>query len=231
MATDVVFREVAKDRLYYDRWHYSMNFYVPEASALRELDHDNIDHVIRARQRWRELSQRRRNRSNILITGHARHQITELTITNLHALADVLIRTPYEFKSVVSINTVWVYTNNVALFDEILDLNFVMLPAFSQAVIRRPRNTVVLRNPRHSQRSYFRMAKLTADQKNQLVRFFRNSQSYVRLSPALTQWLDNSFLRLQDYFFVDHSTDQWQTLLNLVHPGLIRKTMQIQQTK
>lgn len=231
MITSHRFRPVAKDRWYYDRWQYVMSFYVPEVNALRELDHDVIDHVIRARQRWRELSQHRRNRSNILITGHGRQIINELTIRNLHALADVLIHSQYEFKSVVSINTMWVYSNDTELFDELMALDFVLIPSFSQAVITRARNTIQLRNPKHSQRSYLRMVKMSAEQKAQLSRFLRNSQTYVRLSPALTSWLDNKFMRLQDYFFVDHSGDQWLTLLNLVHPGLIRKTLQIQQTK
>jgi hypothetical protein len=64
-----------------------------------------------------------------------------------------------------------------------------------------------------------------------LVKFLQNHQNTVRLSPALTQWLPLSFNRTQDYFFVDYDSPLWLTMLALVHPGLIRKTMQIIQAK
>ena len=41
------------------------------------------------------------------------------------------------------------------------------------------------------------------------------------------QWVQEPFTRLQDYYFVDHDSLQWLTLVSLVSPGLIRKTMQI----
>jgi hypothetical protein len=58
------------------------------------------------------------------------------------------------------------------------------------------------------------------------VNFLAN-QPMVRLSPALTQWIDLKFTRTQDYFFIDYNTTAWLTMLSLVTPGLIRKTLQI----
>jgi hypothetical protein len=91
----------------------------------------------------------------------------------------------------------------------------------------RPKNTIQLRNPRHQFRTYFAMCKLTLDQRFKLEEFLITQSAHVRLSPGLARWVDTSFNRTQDYFFVDHDTESWRTLLSLVHPGIIRKTVQI----
>jgi hypothetical protein len=92
--------------------------------------------------------------------------------------------------------------------------------------VNRPKNTIRLKDPQHQWRSYFKIGKLTTEQKTQLVNFLAN-QSDIRISPALTQWIDLKFTRTQDYFFVDYNTTTWLTMLSLVTPGLIRKTLQI----
>jgi exopolyphosphatase/guanosine-5'-triphosphate,3'-diphosphate pyrophosphatase len=51
------------------------------------------------------------------------------------------------------------------------------------------------------------------------------------LPAALEAWLDDPFLRTQDYFFVDHDSEAWPTMLALVQPGVIRKTLAIVTAK
>ena len=97
-------------------------------------------------------------------------------------------------------------------------------------MINRPQNTIYLKNPQHQFRSYFKITKLTQDQKTHLTGFLLN-QHTVRLSPALDEWIVGPFNRTQDYFFVDHNEMSWLTMLGLVRPGLIRKTQHIIQTK
>jgi hypothetical protein len=103
--------------------------------------------------------------------------------------------------------------------------------SFTEAVINKPRDVVLLKNPKHTHRSYFRYKKITQQQKHNLVKFLENQQNFVRLSPSLLDWLDNRFFRSQDYFFIDHDGVNWLTMLSLVCPDIIRKTMQIEQAK
>ena len=53
----------------------------------------------------------------------------------------------------------------------------------------------------------------------------------MRLAPSLVSWMDQPYLRTQDYFFVDHDSEAWPTMLALVQPGVIRKTQQIVTAK
>ena len=227
------FKLVVKDRLFYNRFEYAIGFHLDEVSCLRELDHAYIDSMIERRITWREIALQRvkNNKSSPYTILARRHkEITEKTISDLHGLANILLTTFADFKLVVSVSNAHVYTNDQTLIDQISDLSGVTQKDYTRAVICRPKDTIRLKNPRHEFRSYIKRIKLTDEQKTHLINFLVN-QPTARVSPALTTWLISKFHRTQDYFFIDHTGMSWLTMLSLVHPGLIRKTMQIIPTK
>ena len=234
------FKSVVKDRLFYNRFEYCIGFQLDEASCLREsLEHNRIDRMIERRIAWREIAQQRfvgtvRSTlfpgANQTIIARRQKEITEQTISNLHDLAEILLTTVLDFKLVVSVDQGHVYTNDLNLLDQINALPALTHKEYSQAIIGRPKDTIQLKDPKHQFRSYFKITKLTHEQKNQLIAFLSN-QSTIRLSPALKHWITVPFNRTQDYFFIDHNEMSWLTMLSLVRPGLIRKTQQIIQAK
>jgi hypothetical protein len=186
--------------------------------------------MLERRKQWREIAQQR------WVAGRQKHgtimsrrwkDITETTTADLHALATVLLTTQVDFKLVVSVNQGYVYTNDTGLIDQLDRMVELTGKTYTQAQVVRPKNTIQLCNPQHQFRTYFAMCKLTVDQRVSLEEFLITQSAHVRLSPALARWVDTSFNRTQDYFFVDHDTESWCTLLSLVQPGLIRKTMHI----
>ena len=210
---------------------------IDEASCLRDLSHEEIDLTIERRREWREIALQRWNKTGSIlgqkhhnILGRRRKEITNETVENLHTLAEILLTTTSDFKLVVSVNQGHVYTNDLSFIKQLRQLNFLTRKYYSRAEINRPKNTIQLKNPKHQFRSYFKIIKLTADQRNHLTGFLLN-QHTARLSPALTEWISGPFTRTQDYFFVDHNEMSWLTMLALVHPGIIRKTQQIIQAK
>lgn len=230
------FKPVVKDRLFYNRFEYVIGFTVDEASALRELSHTEIDLTMTRRRDWVEIAQQRWNTGKKIlgkhnILGRRRKEITNETVENLHSLAELLLTTTADFKLVVSVNHGHVYTNDLTLIDQLDQLNFLAKKYYSQAQVDRPKNTIRLKNPQHKYRSYFKITKLTTEKKDHLMDFLYNQRDYVRVSPALQRWIDQPFNRTQDYFFVDYDNSSWVTMLALVSPGLIRKTMQIIPTK
>lgn len=205
-----------------------MGFYLEEVSCLRDLDHAYIDDMIQRRRTWREIARQRwAGQKAGTILGRTYRDITDDTVENLHALAEMLITAPQEFKLVVSMNQAHVYTNDVLLIDRLDRLSILQYKTFAQAQVVRPRNTIALKKARHRFRSYFKLRTLTAQQKDHLEAFLDNHADHVRVSPAFREWLAVPFNRIQDYFFVDHDTESWLTMLNLVVPGSIRKTMHI----
>jgi len=224
------FSPVRKDRLFYNQFEYCIGFCLDEASCLRYLDHGQIDALIERRRQWQEITQQRwvngQQKHGIILRRQWR-PITEKTVADLHAVAEQLLIASSKFKLVVTVNQGYVYTNDLALIDVLNAMPELTHKSLTQALVTRAKNTMQLKNPQHQFRSYFKLTKLTTIQKDQLMNFLHNQQSHVRLSPALQRWLTQSFNRTQDYFFVDHNTENWLTMLTLVQPGIIRKTMHI----
>jgi len=229
-----MFKLVVKDRLFYDRFEYCVRFHLDEVNCLRTLDHAYIDTMIERRIAWRSIQQTLTpNRSTGAVAtmlSNRSNKIDKITIEHLHTLADVLLTTPANFKLVVSSFTGYVYANDLTLIDCVSKLPGMTNVEYSRAIVGRPKNTIQLKNPRHQWRSYFKIGKLTTEQKTYLTNFLAN-QSDIRISPALTQWINFKYTRTQDYFFIDYNEPAWLTMLSLVQPGLIRKTLEIIPTK
>jgi hypothetical protein len=205
-----------------------MSFELDEVACLRDLNHGNIDTTIQKRKTWREMTQQRwvnnKRPTNVNIN---RRPITQDTVKNLHKVAEILLTTPVDFKLVVSVNQAWVYVNNLDLIDQLDNLPVLQHKIYNQVQINRPRDTLRLRNSNYKFRTFFRLIKLTTEEKRTLAMFLNNQQRHVKLSPSLKKWILNPFNRLQDYFFVDYTASSWLTMLSLVHPGLVRKTLHI----
>ena len=229
MPTNLEFKSVTKDRLFYSRFQYCLGFSLDEVTCLRELDHTNIDDLIQRRKQWQEVAQQRwiNGRQNTTILRRRWKDITEKTVTDLHSVADVLVATKAEFKLVVSVHQGYVYTNDLDLLAKLDGMPELTCKTYTQAQIDRPENTIRLKKSNYNFRSYFRARHLSAQEKQQLVNFLNTQQDFIRTSPAMMQWVQEPFTRLQDYYFVDHDSPQWLTLISLVCPGIIRKTMQI----
>jgi hypothetical protein len=223
--SNLKFKSVVKDRLFYNQYNYCIGFYLDEVSCLRELNHQYIDGIIVRRKQWREISLQRWNvtQSNKHIITRRSKEITDETVANLHELTDILLRSRVDFKLITSVSQAWVYTNNVELIEELSQFDFLIGQQYTQAVVNRPKNTIKLRAPTHRFRSYLRSIKLTDEEKVCLINFFKN-QTDIRISPALTRWIEDRWYRTQDYFFVDHDSEAWLLMLALVKPGMIRKT-------
>ena len=221
-----MFKPIIKDRLFYSQFEYCVRFHLEEVSCLRTLDHAQIDSMIERRIAWRSISQTMTNRPLITQLSNQSNKITETTVKNLHVLADLLLTTPANFKLVVSAFTGYVYANDRMLIDQVAKLPGVSYVEYTQAVVGRPRDTIQLRDPKYQWRSYFKVGKLTTEQKTHLKNFLAN-QPGIRISPALKNWINYKFTRTQDYFFIDYNDPAWLTMLGLVLPGLIRKTLEI----
>ena len=234
------FKSVEKDRLFYDHFQYCISFGLAEISCLREqeLDRDRIGLMLERRKQWREVAQQRwvtlgqkNNNSQQTILTRRWNEITDEIEQNLYDFADILRNSGTDFKLVVSTDYGWVYTNSLELISRLKLMRVLTGKKYSEAVVDRPKNTILLKNPRHRFRSYFKITKITSEQKDMLINFLNNQQSSIRISPALTAWMPTIFHRTQDYFFVDHNEMSWLTMLALVHPGIIRKTHQILPAK
>ena len=209
---------VSRDRLFYDVYEYCVSFGMVEASALRGLNPERIDRVITMRRSFRSI---------ITWSSEKKLSITDQHVLDLHTLCTFLSQATESFKLVVSGDRAWVYAKDWEFLKTVAQSPGVIRPQYSRAIIDRPVDTIVLKNPCHAQRIYFREQAVSPGQKEQLIAFFNNHRDNVRLSPSLTKWLQWPTRRIYSYFFVDYDHNSWPLMISLVHPGLIRKTVQL----
>lgn len=216
------FKPVLKDRFFHNQFEYSVSFRLREAHGLRSLNHEDIDVMLD----W--ISSRSSYYSTFSMQHEARSKsITSEVRANLHNAVDFFTTVTVPHKLAVTTHQGTVFFNDLSIVDQLNNLPGVTVTDARQARINRPPNTVLLNNPRHSHRTYFKFFKITAEQKRNLGQFFQN-QTEIRLSPGLKEWFDTPYSRLQDYHFIDHQGSGALLMLSLVVPGAIRKTLEIQ---
>ena len=217
-----------RSSLYYDQYEWCVTINLSEASCLRYLDANRFERAIVNAKYWAE---------------HDRWTDRIWTVikeTALRESRDVLLTEIKPFKTVVSFNTVCIYTNHRGLADRLIDLgnDGIHMRLVRRAVISKPANVVQLRESKYAYRTYLRERKYTKDQRDMLANFLHSRQDTLRVSPALDEWVNGTFVGYirnlsysRSYYFVDHDHPNEGTMLSLVMPGIVRKTMPIETTK
>ena len=215
-----------RSSLYYDQYRWCVNFIISEGHCLRDLDEKKFEHAIKNAKYWSRHYQDDK-------TWDKRGTEAALRWTR-----NFLLDTGQPFKTVVSSNFVYVYTNDADLGQRLYEngVEGVRLRHIREAVVSRPNDRVQLRESKYAYRTYFRERLCDDTQKAMLQNFFESRQGTFRISPGLRDWLKNAAprwmnRRIQSYHFVDHDHPNEGTMISLVMPGIVRKTMPIETTK
>ena len=216
-----------RSSLFYDQYRWCITINVSEAHCLRCLETVRFEAAIRQAKYWAE---------NDRWTDRTWTMTKE---TALRETRDVLLAETTPFKTVVSFNTVSIYTNHRKLADRLIDLgnDGVHMRLVREAMISKPAGVIQLQESKYAYRTYFKERKYTRDQRDMLKNFLDSRQDTLRVSPALSDWINGNvgyILNLnysRSHYFVDHDHPNEGTMLSLVMPGIVRKTMPIETTK
>ena len=231
MPTESLLYKIKTDdrsSLYYNQYEWCITMNISEASCLRYLEPGRFEAAIRNAQHWAE---------NAKWTDRAWSVTKE---TALRETREVLLAETAPFKTVISFMIVSVYTNHRDLADRLVALgnDGVRVRLVRQAVISRPANVVQLRESKYAYRTYFKERKYTQEQRLMLANFLNSRKDTLHPCGSLMSWLTGQFpgyvLNLnysRAHYFVDHDHPNEGTMISLVMPGIVRKTMPIQTTK
>jgi hypothetical protein len=127
---------------------------------------------------------------------------------------------------------VFVYSNDMIHFDQLVNLDVYDSLSITEVKLDRPRGTVKARYPGFQIRAYFRPTHITQQQRDNLTNFVQSNEPQLRTNIGLERFLTldpgrMSYLTLRDYFFVDLVDERLLSVLELMCPGLVRKTMDI----
>lgn len=204
---------------------------MPEVSCLRDYHKSDIDLFTLWSRIDHVLDQRKKFDNYIRYTGSSFTRSTGQHYdvphrSNLKDLAGVLIDNRSKIKFVITGSWAYVYSNDLEFLQAVSELWYVSCCSFTEIKINRPRDTVRLRKSKHKFRIYFPDMWITAEQKASIVSFL-TSQEDIRMSPSLNIWCRSLYYWTQRSHFIDCNTASLGLALQLIHPRLVRKTLQI----
>ena len=210
------FVPVSKDRLFYDQYEYSICVAMPEAGVLRAKSAQALLESIA----WRNTQRAGWGAGNT-ISGQARE--------NLISMFDELELVRDQIKLIVSYGIVYVYSNNISVLKRLADLSYVRFLHATQAVVDRPRDVVLINNPKFQYRSYFKERYIEPEDRDRLLNFVDLRGDTFKITNTLRAHLKrNQWHWVQRHHFIEHNDAKDITMLSLVVPGLIRKTVPVQ---
>jgi hypothetical protein len=205
-----------RDSPYYKDYHYSAQFYLQNAPAIRNLSHSGIDAYVNYRKELRAYTNWDR-------------QITPANEQKLHNVCNLFLGFIEPCKRMVYSSHVYFYTNcfedlkSVAQHPDVKHFEAV------KADICLPKDVVLLKDPKRKFRTYFKERWIPEGQTPILRNFLLNRQDCYDFTPMFKQRLANwDRFYTMSHFFIDHDDPKDLLMLELVVPGLIRKTMPIQ---
>lgn len=201
-----------RSSLYYGQFRYSARFYLKHASCLRANDHSVIDSILAMRMRW--------PRSNDIID--------ETVVRNVHQVFDQLLGVQNDYKKTISSHWLYFYTNHIEDIETLNTGPMRQVGNVGQANVTRQHGTVSQVNPKYQYRTYCFSHKPTQYQMESLKQFVKNSGSDIKVSPGFRDCINGSkYIWIMDHYFIDYNDTKIQTMLALINPRLIRKTMPI----
>lgn len=222
----MITEKVRRCQLYFGVWGLCIKYHLPDAFALRSLNHKHIAQLITSRRIWAQ---------RVNHGGSWRHpnmQPDATVVQDLHTWCDFLTINSIAKKITFFGDFMYLYCNDQELISQLQTLPGSISKITEVSVQGDPRK-IYLKTPQHRYRSFFRYRKISLIQKQNLAQCLQAQQQDLKLSRSLHQWLDHDrvLLPIQEYFFLDHDSPTLVTLLSLIDPGLIRKTMPIEADK
>jgi len=221
-------KQESRNKLYYDKYQYCLQFYFPELSAIRGKTHSSVDHALDSRAWARQI-----NFGGSWRYGGMIPEITEELRTDCHLLCAFFINVPNDHKLTISMETGYFYTNHIQDITDLLNFPQVMMEELREALVDIPRNSILIKSSDHKLRTYFKSQHLTTiEQKQQLENLLLN-QNQIRLSPGFIEWFTRfEFSKyLADHYFIDHDDTGILTMVSLVCPIKIKYTLNIIRDK
>ena len=220
-----------RDRLFYDKYEYSISFLVPFSATLRGCTKPSFLNVnIETRTRLRYKYYRNSNKS---YTGFG--WITTLNTVDLDILIQKLKQTfclLIDLKEVrISHNSDWitVYVNDLDCLEEATKISSNHIKVL-RAERTYPRGYIKCRHSQHKYRIYLRHVKLTVAEHNSMKQFIKTYSPHIFQSRVFGEWVADRWNRYRPaefYFFFETNDIGLEHMLDLMVPGLKSRVCRI----
>jgi len=223
-------KKKSTDRLFFNKYKYSISINEPRCSVLRGLfsnDVDTVPDTISKRLGWQpDINY---GGSWAIPRPYLNDQLTladrEQRLCRLYSL---IKNQAGDFKFSTTRNWCYVYTNDITQVDKLVAQDF-NVKVVHEASIDRPFDSVHGTGD-YTRRTYFKERLISQEAKKSLAAYL-TSQQGINLGPSFKSWLNSAGVRhynlVARHYYFDHNNDAISQMLELITPGLIRKTIQI----
>jgi len=217
-------RSDSRDKLYYDQYAYCLHISLQDLCALRRRTHSDIDQFCNQANWARDIN----------YGGSWRwpmrriRPVTDQSREHCHLALDAINSISIPYKLIINDDWGYIYTNNLDPFNDLINSPGVSVKDIRLATLDRPRDTLVIKSSVHDERTYFRNQHIELETKNTVSTFLHNC-SDIRVSPSMSSWLYDypTHRYLSDNYFIDHNSDGFLTMLQLVAQLKIKKTYKL----
>lgn len=214
----------SRDKLYYDRYEFCLQLRLEFFSSLRHKSHKTIDLCYDTKTWMRDVNYGGSWRNGFRLS----RPITPTMRDNCHLALDELQAITVAYKLVISEDFGYIYTNDLGIFANLSNSPGVTVEEVKKASLDRPRDTLIVKNSKHQKRTYFKNQHIKITQKDQLYKFL-SGRDEIRLGPGFVEWFEkfpnNKYIC--DNYFIDYNDDGFLTMLGLVSPIKIKRTVQL----
>jgi hypothetical protein len=217
------------DRLYYDQYRYVLKLRMKNFSCLRDIR--------KPRDRLTDMSRVIADRfAQRVLYSHRfiNYALFQDKTDNRRELDDLLDMLAFlwpvrdQIKLVFSGDWGYIYSNDKDLLQQIGDKHYVQVYYFKEAVVDRPKDTILLKSSAYRFRSFLREQLWTLDDKNRMLTYLEN-QPDIKIGRGFHYWLkyETRWMWTRRYHHFDHNDAKIELMLQLICPGIIRTTMPI----
>jgi len=211
-------KSLARDKLFFDQYRYSMRFKFANSGRMRVLTHDAINTSVH----W----------ARAMSALNPSIQVNDDTKSRLLVMCDLLNSITVPYKRIVYSDWQYFYTNDPEFFALIEQVPGVQHVSYSEVEVTKPRDTVVLKESQYQWRTYFRDRWYQPEQTATFINFLLSRSQQFRVTDLQRRRMEhNKYFYVTRSMFVDHHDQRDALLLNLAVPGCVRKTLPIVVTQ
>jgi hypothetical protein len=223
----------SRSSLYYNTYEYAITWQQDEIGCVRSLDQKKMLSHIRMRMDYEHS----RNSLYKPYGESFNSKFTTRCRDNLESTRALLAAETAPKKLVFFNSFITVYTNDLGLYDRISDCVWIDSVDIKRAELNLPPDTILLKNPQYQYRTYFRGRSLGKTQKARLAAWVTTQGDDIAASKSLREFLDIETRptrvywwrndATESYYYIEHNSLQYETMLSMVCPGMVRKTLPI----
>lgn len=218
-----------RNTAWFNQYTIKISFELVQAQLVRCQSHRDIDRRVRLQREWANALATTEHNSWSWAVGY--YNTSDQDIAAIHKLHDFM-KKHKDYRAVTEYNQISFYTNSEKFVDKLLKLKFLKLKNITRITVIGQPNTIRRKNSKFQYRSYFCHCECTPTEINSINHYLL-AQEDIKVSPGLEWSLSRSKIHahknkvLCSHYFFDHITLGTAQIMNLLKPGIIRKTVTI----